>query len=57
MFLFWRLRSAEAIGCHIVNIRPTDIQEGKEHLILAILWQTIQVNIWIRLLVALNKNN
>lgn len=37
------LRSAEAIGCHIVNIRPTDIKEGKEHLILGLLWQTIEV--------------
>ena len=37
------LRSAEAIGCHIVNIRPKDIKDGKEHLILGLLWQTIQV--------------
>jgi len=38
------LRSAEAIGCHIVNMRPSDIMDGKEYLILGLLWQTIQVN-------------
>ena len=37
------LGSAEAIGCHVINIRPKDIQEGKEHLILGLLWQIIQV--------------
>jgi hypothetical protein len=37
------LRSAEAIGCHVINIRPNDIRDGKEHLILGILWQIIQV--------------
>jgi plastin-1 len=37
------LRSAESIGCHIINVRPKDIRDGKEHLILGILWQTIQV--------------
>ena len=39
------LRSAEAIGCHVVNIRPKDIRDGKEHLILGLLWQIIQVEI------------
>ena len=39
------LRSAEAIGCHVINIRPRDIQDGKEHLILGLLWQIIQVNL------------
>ena len=38
------LRSAEAIGCHVVNIRPNDINNAKEHLILGLLWQIIQVN-------------
>ena len=37
------LRSAESIGCYIVNVRPSDIRDSKEHLILGILWQTIQV--------------
>jgi hypothetical protein len=38
------LRSAEAIGCHVINIRPKDIIDAKEHLILGLLWQIIQVN-------------
>lgn len=38
------LRSAEAIGCHVINIRPNDIRDGKEHLILGLLWQIIQVS-------------
>ena len=37
------LRSAEAIGCHVINIRPNDIRDAKEHLILGLLWQIIQV--------------
>ena len=39
------LRSAEAIGCHVINIRPKDISEGKEDLILGLLWQIIKVEI------------
>ena len=37
------LRSAEAIGCHVINIRPKDVKDAKEHLILGLLWQVIQV--------------
>ena len=37
------LRSAEAIGCHVINMRPSDIKEGIEHLILGLLWQIIKV--------------
>ncbi len=40
------LRSAEAIGCHVVNIRPGDINEAKEHLILGLLWQIIQIGLF-----------
>lgn len=40
------LRSAEAIGCHVVNIRPKDIRDGKEHLILGLLWQIIQIGLF-----------
>ena len=38
------LRSAEAIGCVVVNIRPKDIQDGQPNLILGLLWQIIKVN-------------
>ncbi len=37
------LNSAEAIGCTIVNMRPSDVREGKEYLIMGLLWQIIQV--------------
>lgn len=40
------LRSAEAIGCHVINIRPNDIRDGKEHLILGLLWQIIQIGLF-----------
>lgn len=40
------LRSAEAIGCHVVNMRPNDINEAKEHLILGLLWQIIQIGLF-----------
>ena len=40
------LRSAEAIGCHVINIRPNDINEAKEHLILGLLWQIIQIGLF-----------
>lgn len=40
------LRSAEAIGCQVINIRPSDIHEAKEHLILGLLWQIIQIGLF-----------
>jgi len=36
------LRSAESIGCRVINIRPIDISQGKEDLILGLLWQIIK---------------
>jgi hypothetical protein len=39
------LRSAESIGCHVINIRPIDITQGKEDLILGLLWQIIKVGV------------
>lgn len=37
------LRSAESIGCRVINIRPIDISQSKEDLILGLLWQIIKV--------------
>ncbi|EGO03365.1 hypothetical protein SERLA73DRAFT_174829 [Serpula lacrymans var. lacrymans S7.3] len=34
--------SAKAIGCSVVNIGSTDIAEGREHLILGLIWQIIR---------------
>ncbi|KAG5717585.1 Fimbrin [Termitomyces sp. T112] len=36
------ITSAKAIGCSVVNIGPTDIAEGREHLILGLIWQIIR---------------
>lgn len=40
------IRSAEAIGCHVINIRPSDIHKGTEHLILGLLWQIIKIGLF-----------
>lgn len=37
------LNSAQSIGCNIVNIGPEDLQAGKPHLVLGLLWQIIRV--------------
>jgi len=37
------LTSAQSIGCNIVNIGPEDLQAGKPHLVLGLLWQIIRV--------------
>ncbi|KAG6907972.1 hypothetical protein DXG01_006697 [Tephrocybe rancida] len=34
--------SAKAIGCSVVNIGSTDLSEGREHLILGLIWQIIR---------------
>ncbi|KAK0477211.1 calponin homology domain-containing protein [Armillaria luteobubalina] len=36
------ITSAKAIGCSVVNIGSADIQEGREHLILGLIWQVIR---------------
>ncbi|GJE86676.1 calponin homology domain-containing protein [Phanerochaete sordida] len=36
------ITSAKAIGCSVVNIGSTDIAEGREHLILGLIWQIIR---------------
>ena len=37
------LRSAQAIGCSIVNIGPEDLINGIHHLVLGLMWQIIRV--------------
>ena len=34
--------SAKAIGCVVVNVHSEDIIDGKEHLILGLIWQIIR---------------
>ncbi|ODV95707.1 hypothetical protein PACTADRAFT_50387 [Pachysolen tannophilus NRRL Y-2460] len=36
------INSAKAIGCIVVNVHAEDIIEGKEHLILGLIWQIIR---------------
>lgn len=36
------INSAKAIGCVVVNVHSEDIIEGKEHLILGMIWQIIR---------------
>ena len=38
------LNSAQAIGCNVVNIDAHDLIQGKQHLVLGLLWQTMRVN-------------
>ena len=39
------LNSAQAIGCNIVNIGAEDLEKGKPHLVLGVLWQIIRVSL------------
>lgn len=39
------LNSAQAIGCNIVNIGAEDLEQGKPHLVLGVLWQIIRVSL------------
>lgn len=36
------ITSAKAIGCSVVNIGSSDMTEGREHLILGLIWQIIR---------------
>ncbi|KAJ3354363.1 hypothetical protein HDU91_005784, partial [Kappamyces sp. JEL0680] len=39
------VNSAKAIGCSVVNIGASDIMEGREHLILGLIWQIIKIGL------------
>jgi plastin-1 len=39
------VNSAKAIGCSVVNIGAADIMEGREHLILGLIWQIIKIGL------------
>lgn len=36
------ITSSKGIGCSVVNIGPQDLSEGREHLILGLIWQIIR---------------
>lgn len=39
------LNSASSIGCNIVNIGAQDLMDGKQHLVLGLLWQVIKIGL------------
>ncbi|KAJ3322052.1 hypothetical protein HDV06_003653 [Boothiomyces sp. JEL0866] len=39
------VNSAKAIGCSVVNIGANDLIEGREHLILGLIWQIIKIGL------------
>ncbi|KAI8928138.1 calponin homology domain-containing protein [Entophlyctis helioformis] len=39
------INSAKAIGCSVVNIGSQDIIDGREHLILGLIWQIIKIGL------------
>ncbi|KAJ6236262.1 plastin-3 [Anaeramoeba flamelloides] len=39
------INSAKAIGCNVVNIGQSDIEEAKVHLLLGLLWQIIRIGL------------
>jgi len=39
------VNSAKAIGCSVVNIGSVDLMEGREHLILGLIWQIIKIGL------------
>ncbi|KAK9765368.1 fimbrin [Basidiobolus ranarum] len=39
------INSAKAIGCNVVNIGSQDLIDGREHLILGLIWQIIKIGL------------
>jgi hypothetical protein len=39
------INSAKAIGCSVVNIGAADINEGKNYLVLGLIWQIIRIGL------------
>lgn len=48
------MNSASAIGCHVVNIGAEDLKEGRQHLVLGLLWQVIKIGLFAN--IELTKN-
>jgi len=40
------LNSASSIGCNIVNMSASEINQGKPHLVLGLLWQVIRIGLF-----------
>jgi len=40
------INSAKAIGCNVVNIGNQDLIEGKQHLVLGLIWQIVKIGLF-----------
>ncbi|KAG9494232.1 hypothetical protein GDO78_001864 [Eleutherodactylus coqui] len=49
------LNSASAIGCTVVNIGAQDLQEGKPHLVLGLIWQIIKAGLFADIEISKNE--
>uniref|UniRef100_A0A6Q2Z473 Plastin-2 n=1 Tax=Esox lucius TaxID=8010 RepID=A0A6Q2Z473_ESOLU len=49
------LNSASAIGCHVVNIGAEDLKEGRQHLVLGLLWQVIKIGLFADIEISRNE--
>lgn len=43
------ISSAKAIGCQIINLGASDIESGKQHLILGLVWQLVRADLLSRI--------
>ncbi|XP_036410287.1 plastin-1 [Megalops cyprinoides] len=53
--LMLALNSASAIGCTVINIDAHDLQAGKPHLVLGLLWQIIKVGLFADIEISRNE--
>uniref|UniRef100_A0A672Q2T2 Plastin-2-like n=1 Tax=Sinocyclocheilus grahami TaxID=75366 RepID=A0A672Q2T2_SINGR len=51
------LNSASAIGCHVVNIGAEDLKEGRQHLVLGLLWQVIKIGLFADIEISRNEEH
>ncbi|KAL4609072.1 hypothetical protein GN956_G24130 [Arapaima gigas] len=49
------LNSSSAIGCHVVNIGAEDLKEGRQHLVLGLLWQIIKIGLFADIEISRNE--
>lgn len=43
------INSAKSIGCSVINIGPPDLIEGREHLVLGLVWQIVKIGLFSRI--------
>jgi plastin-1 len=48
------INSAKAIGCSVVNIGAQDLLEGREHLLLGLIWQIIKIGLTSKISITLH---